>query len=57
MEVPKSEEIFPVINELRDKFDIVYISMDWHPEDHWSFQVNNPGSQLFQPFTLETGVE
>lgn len=29
--------IVPVINGLRDKFDFVVISYDWHPYDHCSF--------------------
>lgn len=30
-------EIVPKINALRDKFDEVVVSYDWHPEDHCSF--------------------
>lgn len=53
--VPKSNEILSVINSLRDnpKFNYIYISQDWHPENHVSFQINNPGSSLFQPFHIQ----
>eukprot|EP00930_Biecheleria_cincta_P076128 TRINITY_DN63334_c0_g1_i1.p1 TRINITY_DN63334_c0_g1~~TRINITY_DN63334_c0_g1_i1.p1 ORF type:complete len:373 (-),score=80.29 TRINITY_DN63334_c0_g1_i1:304-1422(-) len=30
-------EIVPIINGMRDKFDMVVISHDWHPDPHCSF--------------------
>lgn len=30
-------EIVPRINEIRDNFDVVTLSYDWHPHDHCSF--------------------
>jgi len=35
--VPYADEIIPVINELQKKFDLIFASMDWHPENHCSF--------------------
>ena len=35
--VQNSETIVKVINQIRDKFDCVVISYDWHPQDHCSF--------------------
>eukprot|EP00440_Ansanella_granifera_P056854 gb/GFBE01061624.1/.p1 GENE.gb/GFBE01061624.1/~~gb/GFBE01061624.1/.p1 ORF type:complete len:380 (+),score=97.93 gb/GFBE01061624.1/:1-1140(+) len=32
-----AEEIVPIINDIRDKFDMVVISYDWHPHEHCSF--------------------
>ena len=62
--VPDNEAIFPVIQKLRteeayrDRYQHVYFTRDWHPQDHCSFQSNNPGSTLFTPITLaDTGVE
>jgi nicotinamidase/pyrazinamidase len=49
--------VIEVINEFSKKFQFVYKSRDWHPADHCSFQPNNPGSTLFNTFTLENGVE
>lgn len=63
LSVPGNELIFPVIEKLtgpigQNKFDFVIRTRDWHPDKHCSFQVNNPGSKLFQPVKLEdTGVE
>lgn len=45
--VETSGEIIPVINWLREKFDLVYCTMDWHPEDHLSFAINNPNGVPF----------
>eukprot|EP00435_Cladocopium_sp_Y103_P043698 s1988_g12.t1 len=35
--VQKSEGIVPTINQMRDQFDCVVISYDWHPHEHCSF--------------------
>lgn len=59
--VKEGDHIIPVINQTRawlfEKFKAITVfSMDWHPEDHCSFQRNNPGSTLFQPWKLASGV-
>ena len=33
----KAEAIVPVINGMREAFDLVVISLDWHPHQHCSF--------------------
>lgn len=38
--VPNGADIVPVINAIRDKFDIVVFTMDSHPKDHCSFKDN-----------------
>lgn len=35
--IKKSLDIIPIINRIRDKFDIVIFIKDWHPRDHSSF--------------------
>ena len=35
--VTDGEQVIPVINSLREKFDIVATTQDWHPADHVSF--------------------
>lgn len=32
-----AKEIVPLINSIRDSFDLVVISYDWHPQEHCSF--------------------
>jgi len=38
--------IVPVINGMRDRFDVVVISYDWHPHDHCSFTASH-NAKLF----------
>jgi nicotinamidase/pyrazinamidase len=60
----KAQEIVPIINGMRDKFDMVVISYDYHPEDHCSFVESvNAGKvpikeevKEFAPFTPVTLV-
>ena len=53
--MPHAGTIIPVINKLKasEKFDYIFLTRDWHPENHISFGVNNPGSELFKPILLE----
>ena len=58
--VPENEQIFEIINKLREdaRFSHVFLTRDWHPTNHCSFHENNPGSELFKPITLpDTGME
>ena len=56
--VTGSLEIIPLVNQLRDKFDIVIRTRDWHPADHVSFGANHPGKDLFSLIVVpETGKE
>ena len=36
--IPQADKIIPIINELQNKFDLVFASQDWHPEKHCSFR-------------------
>jgi nicotinamidase/pyrazinamidase len=47
LEVPKGDEIVPVINKMLDKFDLILATQDWHPEDHASFASNHDGEEPF----------
>lgn len=44
--VPFGDKIFPIINNMMDKFDIVVASRDWHPINHKSFTTENPGKNV-----------
>ena len=37
------EEVIPLINGLRDKFDVVAFTRDWHPANHISFASKHNG--------------
>ncbi|MFW5832446.1 MAG: bifunctional nicotinamidase/pyrazinamidase [Prolixibacteraceae bacterium] len=47
LEVPKGDEIVPVINDLQQKFDLVIATQDWHPQDHVSFASNHENKKPF----------
>ena len=41
--VTDGDAVIPTINAIRDQFDIVAISQDWHCSDHVSFASQHPG--------------
>ena len=41
--VTDGDAIIPVINSIRDQFDVVAVSQDWHCPDHVSFASQHPG--------------
>mmetsp|Transcript_21512 Transcript_21512/g.39350 ORF Transcript_21512/g.39350 Transcript_21512/m.39350 type:complete len:207 (-) Transcript_21512:48-668(-) len=53
--VSGASDIVELVNQLKSsgKFDYVYLSQDWHPLGHYSFQENHPGSKLFHDFFIE----
>jgi len=46
--VADGDHTLAVARKLMPKFDIVVATQDWHPQEHGSFAVNNPGSAPFQ---------
>lgn len=44
--VGRGDETVAVATRLMPQFDIVVATQDWHPRDHKSFAVNNPGKQV-----------
>jgi len=64
LQVAGGDKIISVINDLRKKyekkFELVCLSMDWHPPNHCSFLSNNkdrdPSAQLFAPCKLPSGM-
>ena len=58
--VPSAADIVPMINGVREKFDAVVISYDWHPKGHCSFvEAAREGSvdvlsppETYDPFSL-----
>lgn len=55
--VAGGDQIIRLVNRVRaeHKWDLVALTQDWHPQNHCSFSINNPGSTLFQPFKLPSG--
>ena len=60
--VPSGEEVVDELNKLRlaleelGYLNSVVLTQDSHPSDHVSFQVNNPGSVLFEEHVLPSGT-
>ena len=61
--VPRGEEVVIELNALRSalqdagRLRAVINTQDSHPPDHVSFQVNNPGSELFKEHVLADGTK
>ena len=61
--VPRGEEVVAELNALRSalqeagRLRVVINTQDSHPPDHVSFQVNNPGSELFKEHVLTDGTK
>ncbi len=43
LEVPNGDRVIPVINRISSKFKTAVATQDWHPANHKSFAVNQPG--------------
>jgi nicotinamidase/pyrazinamidase len=44
--VTDGDSVVPIVNSIRDGYDAVIFTQDWHPPDHASFASNNPGAQV-----------
>jgi nicotinamidase/pyrazinamidase len=43
--VPRGDETIAVANRVTPHFSTVVVTQDWHPANHKSFAVNNPGTK------------
>jgi len=43
--VPTGDETIAIANRVMPHFSTVVVTQDWHPADHKSFAVNNPGTK------------
>ncbi|MCC6747908.1 MAG: bifunctional nicotinamidase/pyrazinamidase [Deltaproteobacteria bacterium] len=50
--VKHGDRIVPVANRLMGLFDLVVVSLDWHPANHGSFVTQHPGKQVFDVIDL-----
>ncbi|MEX2368019.1 MAG: bifunctional nicotinamidase/pyrazinamidase, partial [Balneolaceae bacterium] len=57
LEVPKGDEVVPVINKLIDKFDRVIQSQDWHPGGHSSFASSHNKKNPFETVSMHYGEQ
>lgn len=57
LEVPRGDQVIPVINNLIERFDNIVQTQDWHPKGHWSFASSYQGKEPFDTTTLEYGEQ
>lgn len=51
--VEGGEELIPIINQLRQKFEVVAFTRDWHPKNHVSFASMHQGLNPFDEINLD----
>lgn len=51
--VTGGNEVIPIINELREEFETVILTQDWHCENHISFASVHPGEEVLNTIKLE----
>lgn len=56
LEVPKGDEIIPIINNIQKDYDLVVASQDWHPQKHLSFASQHENKLPFEIIDLD-GLE
>jgi nicotinamidase/pyrazinamidase len=57
LEVPRGDEVVPVINRLAAKFRNVVLTQDWHPRGHSSFASSHPGKRPFETIAVSYGPQ
>jgi len=57
LEVPRGDEVVPIVNRLARRFSNVVLTQDWHPPDHLSFASAHPGRRPFEMVTAAYGPQ
>ncbi|HKH81628.1 MAG TPA: bifunctional nicotinamidase/pyrazinamidase [Methylovirgula sp.] len=57
LEVPRADEIIPIVNRLARQFAHVILTQDWHPRDHQSFASAHPGRRPYETIELDYGQQ
>lgn len=57
LEVPRGDEVVPVINKLSRHFDYVIQTQDWHPKGHLSFASSYETKNPFSTVQLDYGEQ
>ena len=51
--VNEGDVIVPLVNDLRNRYDELVFTQDWHPPGHLSFAANHPGKKPGEVIDLE----
>jgi nicotinamidase/pyrazinamidase len=57
LEVPRGDEVVPVINRLAGRFAHVVLTQDWHPVGHRSFASAHAGRKPYDSVQLAYGAQ
>jgi nicotinamidase/pyrazinamidase len=57
LEVPRGDEVVPIVNRLASRFPNVVLTQDWHPAGHLSFASTHPGRRPFEMTTAAYGPQ
>ena len=57
LEVPRGDEVVPIVNRLAGRFPNVVLTQDWHPPGHLSFASAHPGRRPFEMTTAAYGPQ
>ena len=54
LDLKGGEIIGPLLNRLKahNFFDVVFLTVDWHPPNHISFNTNHPGKKIHEEITV-----
>lgn len=55
--VKNGDSIISTINKLQEKFNYIVLTQDWHPANHSSFSINNPGKEDFSTKDMPYGKQ
>ena len=53
LEVPRGDEIIPIINNIQKDYNLVVATQDWHPAEHLSFASQHDGKLPFEQIDLQ----
>jgi len=57
LEVPRGDEIVPLVNRLARRFENVVLTQDWHPAGHASFASSHASRKPFETVRLRYGKQ
>src|SRR3954471_13037742 len=55
--VARGDETLPIAQRVLPHFSTIVATQDWHPANHTSFAVNNPGTEVGQVIQLASGPQ
>lgn len=55
--VKNGDKIIPVIHQIKDRFDAIILTQDWHPAGHSSFASTHPRRKEYETIQVEYGIQ